>query len=147
MRVILLTGKMSPVEPKVGMPGGLVYRVFVSHATVDLPFASNLTRALANEHVRGFLAPTDIPASTEWALKIERELRECGALIAITTPSFHESKWCDQEAGYALGQGHVIVPVRTSETDPSPYGLLGRFQAITVDQQDTSHMSTVASEI
>jgi len=123
---------------------GPVYRVFLSHAVEDFGFAQALATALAAERLFGFLAPTDIVPGTECISSLEGELRRCGALVALITPAFQRSKWCDHEVGYAMGLGHPVVPVRIHDTDPPPYGLLGRYQAITVDGRGAP---AVAAEI
>lgn len=55
-------------------------------------------------------------------------LRTCDALLALLTPGFHESKWCDQEVGWVLGRdGPLVASVDMGAT---PHGFIGRFQAI-----------------
>lgn len=34
------------------------------------------------------------------------------ALIAILTPDFPESKWCDQEFGFSYGRKKLAIPIR-----------------------------------
>ena len=57
------------------------------------------------------------------------------ALAALLTPDFHESRWTDQEIGWALGRGVLVVPVRLGM---DPYGLAGKFQGVsgTLEQPD-----------
>lgn len=48
-------------------------------------------------------------------------------VVAFLTEGFHESRWCDQEVGFALGRGVLVVPVRIGV---DPYGLMGRYQGM-----------------
>ena len=59
--------------------------------------------------------------------EIERALLTSDALAALMTADFVESRWCDQEVGFALGRGKLIVPL-CSET--TPHGFLGKYQSL-----------------
>src|SRR5437763_5149534 len=41
-------------------------------------------------------------------------------------PSFHESKWCDQEVGFALARRVPVLPLNFGI---NPYGFMAKFQA------------------
>lgn len=45
------------------------------------------------------------------------------------TEKFSDSKWTDQEIGAAFGRGIPVIPIRIGK---DPYGLIGRYQAISV---------------
>ena len=47
-------------------------------------------------------------------------------MLALLHQGFHESKWADQEIGYAMGR-QVVIAARFG-TDP--YGFIGRFQGL-----------------
>jgi len=47
------------------------------------------------------------------------------ALCAVLMPGFKESNWTDQEVGFAVGRGVLIIPIR-KELDP--YGFIGKYQ-------------------
>jgi hypothetical protein len=79
--------------------------------------------------VAAFVAHDDIEPTKEWEAEIERALRTTDALAAIITKDFVESKWCDQEVGYAVGRGKLAVPL-CSETDP--HGFLGKYQKLSI---------------
>ena len=48
-------------------------------------------------------------------------------MVVLLREGFHNSKWTDQEIGYAMGRQLLIIAVRLGE---DPYGFIGRFQAI-----------------
>lgn len=107
-----------------------MYRVLLSHAVEDAAFVGSLVTALEAENLAAFAAPRNVSPGTQWLVTLEHELRACQALLAVLTPAFRASEWCDQEVGYAFGLGHPVVPVRPTRTDPRPYGLLARFQPV-----------------
>lgn len=73
------------------------------------------------------MAHEDIEPTKEWANEIEKALLTMDCLCAIITPQFIDSKWCDQEVGFALGRRVLVIPIRKNH---DPYGLIGKFQGI-----------------
>lgn len=102
-------------------------RVFISHVSTIKEKTSLLKSALLEYGIHGFVAHADIEPTKEWQDEIEAALSSMDALVALLSPGFNESKWCDQEVGVAIGRRVPIVPVRI---DLDPYGLFGKYQAI-----------------
>jgi hypothetical protein len=102
------------------------FRLFISHTHPNKTSAHNLKTALGKYPIAAFVAHDDIEPIKEWQLEIERALRTADALAAIITPDFIESRWCDQEVGFAFGRGKLVVPL-CKET--VPHGFLGKYQA------------------
>lgn len=103
------------------------FRLFLSHVSEHKSQVSHLKSALLEVGVSAFVAHEDIEPSLEWQNEISLALRSMHALAALITPEFHESKWTDQELGWALGRGIPVVPVRLGA---DPYGFVGKIQAI-----------------
>jgi len=102
-------------------------RVFISHVATIKKKTSSLKTALVAYGMRGFVAHEDIEPTKEWQDEIEAGLASMDALVALLSPGFNESKWCDQEVGVAIGRRVPIVPVKI---DLDPYGLFGKYQAL-----------------
>lgn len=102
------------------------FRLFISHTSANKVKAHALKQYLAEYHIAAFVAHDDIVPIEQWEPEIERALRTSDALAAIMTPDFIESRWCDQEVGFALGRGKLVIPL-CSET--TPYGFLGKYQS------------------
>jgi hypothetical protein len=111
-------------EPPFWTKGQL--RLFVSHLAAHRAFAGELQEALAKYGISAFVAHNDIEPTAEWQTQIETALGTCDALVALLHPNFHESRWTDQEIGYAMGRGVPVFSVRFGQ---DPYGFIGRFQA------------------
>lgn len=128
---------IQPAEPDVGrIWADGRFRAFLSHVSVHKVAVSALKDALALRGIAAFVAHEDIAPSLEWQREIEIALRSMHALVALITPDFHPSAWTDQEVGWALGRGLLVVPVRLGA---NPYGFVGKYQGIagTLDQPDT----------
>jgi hypothetical protein len=115
------------------------FRLFVSHVATAKKGAHDIKAALAAFQVAAFIAHEDIEPNKEWQPEIESALRTMDALTAIITPDFIMSKWCDQEVGFAIGRGKLVVPLRAGA---DPHGFLGKYQARSVENlraRDIAH--------
>ena len=103
------------------------FRLFITHLAAQKGDAGELQGALARYGVSAFVAHRDIEPTKEWQDEIELALSTCDALVALLHPDFHGSKWVDQEIGFAMGRGLLIVSIRFGE---DPYGFIGRYQGL-----------------
>jgi hypothetical protein len=103
------------------------FRLFLSHVSAHKAAVAKLKIELQFLGISAFVAHEDITPSLEWQNEIELALRSMHALAALLTPDFHPSNWTDQEVGFALGKGILVVPVRLG-TDP--YGFIGKVQGL-----------------
>ncbi len=102
-------------------------RLFISHLSTNKKEAAELKAALAQFEVAAFVAHEDIEPTRKWQGEIELALNSMHALVALVTPGFHESKWTNQEIGWALGRGLLILPVKSGA---DPEGFIGSVQAL-----------------
>jgi hypothetical protein len=105
-----------------------LFRLFLSHVSAHKIPVAKLKGELELRGVSAFVAHEDIAPSLVWQNEIELALRSMHALAALLTPDFHSSCWTDQEVGFALGKGVLVVPVRLGE---NPYGFVGKVQGLT----------------
>jgi hypothetical protein len=96
---------------------------------------------LSRFKISAFVAHDTIDAGELWQKEIEAALRTMDAMAAILTPGFSESKWTDQEVGWALGAGVYVLPVRRGL---DPYGFIGEVQGI---QGVNKKVGAVAEEL
>lgn len=124
----VLGQRLAPPETEVRRlwPDGR-FRLFLSHVSQHKVAVSELKNELALRGIAAFVAHEDIEPSLEWRDEIELALRSMHALAALVTPDFHASQWTDQEVGWALGRGVLVVPVRLGA---DPYGFAGKVQAV-----------------
>lgn len=106
------------------------YRVFLSHKVGWKIETAKVKEALKPFGISCFVAHEDIHPTKEWQEEIENALSTMDAFVALMTPDFHESEWTDQEVGYAVGRG---VPIIAAKLGRTPYGFLGKFQALATD--------------
>jgi hypothetical protein len=103
------------------------FRLFISHTSKHASFCAGLKIQLIKGSISGFVAHTDIEPTAEWQDTIEYAMNTCDALVALVSPDFIKSKWCDQEVGFALGRGVLVIPVMV---DADPHGFMGKYQGL-----------------
>lgn len=106
------------------------FRVFLSHKAEAKKEAAQLSEALKVFGISAFVAHENIRATKEWQDEIENALTSADAFVALLTEKFHNSKWTDQEVGFALDRGIPLICVKLGL---DPYGFIGKFQALSSD--------------
>jgi hypothetical protein len=132
----LNVSRTSNIEPGFWRDG--MFRLFISHLASRRKVAAELQEALWEFGISSFVAHNDIEPTTEWENQIELALSTCDALVALLYDKFHESKWTDQEIGFAMGRGVSVCSVLFGET---PYGFIGRFQAFNGNHKGTEELA------
>jgi len=130
-----LTSKSTSVGPRAKPADAEVrhiwkegfFRLFLSHVSAHKVAVAKLKSELQLRGISAFVAHEDITPSLEWQNEIELALRSMHAIAALLTPDFHHSTWTDQEVGFALGKGVLVVPVRLGS---DPYGFIGKVQGL-----------------
>lgn len=117
------------------------FRMFISHITAMKQKASNLKTALEDYGITSFVAHEDINPTKEWQKEIQRALNSMDCMSAMLYDGFHQSYWCDQEVGVALGRSITVLPLIL---DHAPYGFLGEYQGIKIKGM---RPATLAKEI
>lgn len=113
------------------------FRLFLTHLAAQREEVGKLRTALADHSIETFVAHQTIDAGEEWEDVIKSGLHTCDALAAWLTPGIKNSNWCDQEIGFAVCRGVLVVPIRFGV---DPYGFIGRYQALTVRTGDKYHV-------
>lgn len=121
---------------------GSHFRLFLSHVSAHKVLVADLKAQLKVRGISAFVAHEDIAPSLEWQNEIEVALKSMNALAALLTPDFHASHWTDQEIGFALGRGVLVLPVRLGA---DPYGFIGKVQGIAGSLKVPVHIANLIS--
>ena len=117
-----------------------LFRLFLSHVSAHKVAVAALKRSLRLHAISAFVAHEDITPSLEWQDEIELALCSMDAIAALITPDFHASHWTDQEVGFALGKGVLVVPVRLGA---DPYGMIGKVQGLSASLSEPAHVASL----
>ena len=102
-------------------------RIFISHLSTEKEETGQIRNELAKYGITAFVAHDDIEPTKEWQKEIESALATMDGLVALLSPGFNESRWCDQEIGVAIGRRLPIISVKRGL---DPYGFIGKYQAL-----------------
>ncbi|MCH7905473.1 MAG: toll/interleukin-1 receptor domain-containing protein [Armatimonadetes bacterium] len=103
------------------------FRLFVSHESGIKAQVAEFKTVLAKRHIDAFIAHEDIEPTLEWQEEISLSLASCHAVVAVISPAFHSSFWCQQEVGWGLGRGVLVLPIKLPN---DPKGFIASVQAI-----------------
>lgn len=103
------------------------FKLFLSHLSSFKKTTGLLQASLRRYGISAFVAHVDIEPTKEWLDEIEAGLRTMDALAAILMPGFKESNWTDQEVGFAVGRGVLIIPIIRGL---DPYGFIAKCQGL-----------------
>lgn len=120
-----VTGEADLSKPGQTPWSGTKLRLFCSHLAMHRETVGEVRDALDRYGVDAFVAHTSIEPSMEWQSVIEAALMDCDAMVVFLHDGFVESRWCDQEVGWALGRRRPILPLNYGL---HPYGFLGKLQ-------------------
>ncbi|MCW5829979.1 MAG: toll/interleukin-1 receptor domain-containing protein [Deltaproteobacteria bacterium] len=121
---------------KIWISGHL--RAFISHEAKHKEKATQFKDALLPCGISSFVAHEDIEVTKPWQDEIERALKTMHVMILLVTESFGSSFWTNQEIGFALGRGVLIIPVRTGA---DPVGFVSKYQALAGKGQKPADIS------
>lgn len=108
-----------PIDPDsvtIWKPG--LARVFLSHRDNEKVRVQELADALEGYGMSCFVAHETIPADEDWQKVIVSGLETMELMIAIITDDFHESVYCMQEVGYALGRAIPVISLKVGKCHP-----------------------------
>lgn len=121
----VITSTNSTIEANFWLPSH--FKLFISHISSFKKTTGILQTALKTYGISGFVAHVDIEPTKEWLDEIEAGLHSMDALVAILMPGFKESNWTDQEVGFAVGRGVLIIPIIKGV---NPYGFISKYQGL-----------------
>ncbi|PCH92386.1 MAG: hypothetical protein COB85_08215 [Bacteroidetes bacterium] len=108
--------------------------VFISYSTDQSVLAGKIKRELDAFGFDCFLAHEDIQPTQIWTDELAQNLKKCDIFLPLLTVNFDKSIWTNQEIGYALAEGKLILPIKVN-IDPS--GFLTKYQALKFDTSKT----------
>jgi hypothetical protein len=100
--------------------------VFISHASEDEEWASQLARQLRRLGLKAWDPSAEIAPGDNWALEIGRALEESGAMIVLLSPASAKSDSVKREIEYAITSKRFrerLIPVMVKRTTGFPWVL------------------------
>lgn len=117
--------------------GAGALRIFISHRDSDKLEAKNIQTQLEEFNIASFVAHEDIKVTEEWAKEILRALMTMDIFLCLITDDFFDSKWTNQEVGFALGKNIPVLPFKTNLNTPD--GFISILQAGKYNKDSCAH--------
>lgn len=127
-----------PTEPESSQPwDSHSIRLFFSHKYEDRVFVGDVKRILGSYDIDAFVAHNDIEPNVIWRTAIKSALATCHVFVALLHAEFHQSQWCDQEVGWALGRDIPVAAIRRDFVERGHDGFLEERQDIIISTNQT----------
>lgn len=123
-----------PARKPHSIPRPAPLEVFISHASSDRRFVSNLVSQLAEVGIRCWYSRHAIQAAQNWHDEIGLALARCDWFALVLSPSAVKSKWVKRERLYALRNDRYedrIIPIIIRSCDSGQLSwTLDSFQSV-----------------
>jgi len=122
----------------------MAFRVFISHSTADMDIVYELYTWLWREGLEAYVAEFYPTPGIPLPSKVAEAIDNCDCFIAILTANANRSDFVNQEVGYAVKGGKLVVPI-VEEGVVKPKGFLQGVEYIPFSRYDpTDAISRVA---
>ncbi|OGR41947.1 MAG: hypothetical protein A2X35_11610 [Elusimicrobia bacterium GWA2_61_42] len=112
-------------------------KIFISHQNSDKVAAAKLSAFLSKFNMAAFVAHEAIEPTIPWQSEIKIALNTMDVFLALLTSNFRNSKWTDQEVGFAVAKKAVIIHVRDGQ---DPYGFIGETQSLSMPIEENENL-------
>ena len=90
--------------------------VFISYSSKEKSVAYGVCHYLEEHGIKCWIAPRDIPPSSDYGDLIDKAIESCSVTVLIFSQWASLSKWVKGEINVAFDEGKPIIPFRIDET-------------------------------
>jgi hypothetical protein len=98
--------------------------IYISHTGADAEIATALAAELEGRgysaRILDFHPEHGTPKGRDWEWEVMHQLRDCQAVLAVSTPTSLRSRWCFAELTHARALGKPVFPLVVQECEPDP---------------------------
>ncbi len=87
-----------------------MHSIFISYSTKDTALAETIRDHLENGGLKCWMAPRDIPASSNYAREIPAAIRGCAAFLLLLSDNAQNSPFVRKELDFAVSNNKIILP-------------------------------------
>lgn len=122
----------------------MAFTVFISHSIKDLNVVNEFAKWLRANNVVVHIAESQTKAGTRLSEKVSKLINQSDCVLAILTIEGVRSKWVNQEIGFAVRGGKLVVPI--VEEGVQVKGFLESLEYIPFDRRNPYDAVTRAIE-
>ena len=114
---------LSPIQTDRDIVPGMS-GIYISHTGADAEIATALAAELEGRgygaRILDFHPEHGTPKGRDWEWEVMHELRDCQAVLALSTPTSLRSRWCFAELTHARALGKPVFPLVVQACEPDP---------------------------
>lgn len=110
-------------------------QIYVSHAPADLELVQELFSTVKNFPFGVHIALEEVESGRS-RKRLEGRLANSDVVVAVLTEESADSRWINQEIGYALAKGIPVLPLHDHEHRRG--GFIGDVEGVTIDRRNPS---------
>ncbi len=110
--------------------------IFFSHSNKDRRWCEWLAADAIGLGVHVYLAEHDQRAGKPLAEKVKQNIDKCKALVVLLTHNSVSSSYVQQEIGYAIAKGKLVIPLVQPEIPKGDLAMLDGLEYIEFDFQN-----------
>jgi hypothetical protein len=111
----------------------VVYKVFISHNTLDQEWVELMRSDLAAAGIDAYLSEHDIQPGKDLSEKLQQAIRGSDAFVVLMSQHSAPSSYVHQEVGYALAIGRRVIPIVEKGTPANALAMLQKVEYIPID--------------
>ncbi len=111
----------------------MAYKVFISHSSHDQGLVISLANLLSKFGVAVFVAEWYLDPGERLDKKVFTQITNSDCIVALLTRNGIRSNWVQQEVGYSLQQGKLVVPIVEKGIDSKDLAALQGMEYIEYD--------------
>jgi hypothetical protein len=112
------------------------YRIFFSHSGTDKKLAQWVARSGSGLGIEVYLFEHDPQPGRELATKIQQAIQLSDALVVLLSASGHSSPYVQQEIGFAMAKGRLVIPLVWPEVQQRSLAMLAGIEYVPFDPHD-----------
>jgi len=112
-------------------------RVFFSHNSRDYAWINPIVEQVNTMGMRGYVYEHDPQPGTKLAPKIKSAITRSDILVAFLTLNGHDAPYVQQEIGYALSKGKVVIPFVEKNVPERSLAMLQGVERIVFDPSES----------
>jgi TIR domain len=103
--------KKSPVKKKVGAAKKSLYRVFISHSSLDKWIAGRMAEKITESGADFWLDTRDLPGGGDIRSEISKGVNDSHEIVILLSPNSKDSPWVSFEIGAAFSKRRYLTPI------------------------------------
>ena len=121
-------------------------RVFISYASKDRQWAEWLEERLRRIGFDIWTDATSVPVGESWIAELSKTIKKSDILLAVLSPNYFQSTWCQRETEIAAVNKIPVIPVMVERCEVQ--GILQYYQYadLTSDRESGFRAVVAAAE-